>query len=207
MKSFDRDDKVVITAILITAITGILFAMLLINWINTGINTFVKQDDMARQMLTLVQAGGHYIRANHDALLAQEKDGRPVTISDQTLQDKGYLPPGFSLENTRHQHYRLNITGDPKKPSGLIAFVFTTDGTPIDDSAIASIASQIPHGGYIGFPGDMAVAADDSWHIFLSNYGVTGQPGHLLAWIPDDMLPGGEVRPDTLPHKDIFTVH
>ena len=196
-----------ITSILLAAITGILFSLLVISWINTGGSATVKQDDMARQMLTLVQAGGHYIRANHDALLAQEKDSRPVTISDQTLQDKGYLPPGFSLENARHQHYRLNITGDPKKPSGLTAFVFTTDGTPIADSTIASIASQIPHGGYISFPGDIAVSWDDSWHIFLSNYGVTGQPGHLLAWIPDDMLPGGEVRPDTLPHKDIFTIH
>lgn len=167
-----------------------------------------ERDDMAHQAIMVVQAGGHYIRDNHDTLVEQVKDGRAVTINTQTLQE--YLPAGFVADNPWHQHYQLNIIGDPRKHSGLTAFVLTTGGQPIASRDPASpfegdinrIARQIPHGGYISFPSDIAVADDGSWHIFLSDYGVKSTPGHLFVWVPDDMLPGGEVRPGAAVQQD-----
>ena len=170
-----------------------------------------KRDDMAHQARVVVQAGGHYIRDNHDALLAQVKDGRTVMINTPKLQE--YLPADFVADNPWHQHYQLNIIGDPKKPSGLTAFVLTTGGQPIASgdpahpftngvSDINRIARQIPHGGYISFPSDIATADDDSWHIFLSDYGVKSPPGHLFVWVSDDLLPGGERRPDAVVQQD-----
>lgn len=186
--------------------TFAIFVLVLLGFVIFIAHTSDKQNDMAHQATIVVWVGGHYIRDNYDALSVQVKDGRTVSISDQTLQDKGYLPAGFSLDNPWHQHYQLNITGDPEKPSRLTAFVLTTGGIPIaGGTSLPSIARKIAYGGYISFPADMAFAADSSWYIFLNNYAVKGQEGHLFVWVPDYLLPGGEKCPNTMLNPTQFS--
>ncbi|WP_187181785.1 shufflon system plasmid conjugative transfer pilus tip adhesin PilV [Serratia marcescens] len=147
---------------------------------------------------SLSQAGGHYIRDNQNALEAQIKNGERVTISGQTLLEKGYLPNGFSLDNPWHQHYQLMVMHNPKPPFQLMAFVLTTGGkNTTDDRDIARRIGLPVKAGFTRTPDDLVVATDNGWSISLKDYGISGQQAHLLAWVPACMLPDGEKLPKT----------
>lgn len=149
-------------------------------------------DDMATSMNTVIEASGHYIRDHHDALADQRQKVRIVTISGQTLQDNGYLPAGFSLDNPWHQHFQLNVTHDPKTPSRLTAFVLTTGGKPVQPGEALFISNKIDQGGAIIMANEVfTVDEPDSQEIRLKDYDVSGQQGHLFAWVPDDGLTSG----------------
>lgn len=153
---------------------------------------------MAHQTMNVVQAGGHYIRDNQNALEAQIKNGGKVTISGETLREKGYLPTGFSLDNRWYQHYQLMVMNNPKPPFQLVAFVLTTGGKDTtDDRDIARRISLPVKAGFTRAPDDLVVATDNSWRIVLKDYGISGQQAHLLAWVPAGMLPDGEKLPTT----------
>lgn len=49
----------------------------------------------ATHLSTVSQGARRYVKDNYDAILNQVKGGGNVTLTGQTLRDKGYLPAGF----------------------------------------------------------------------------------------------------------------
>ncbi|MGK2894526.1 shufflon system plasmid conjugative transfer pilus tip adhesin PilV [Klebsiella michiganensis] len=155
-------------------------------------------DVTASHMDTVTQAGRHYIRDNHDTLVNQVKNGKPVTVSVQTLLDQGYLPSGFSQTNFNSQTYQLNVVRDPKNTAQLAAFVLTTGGQPIEFKGLRYISQGISGmGGYL-YPDNVANGADGGWQMKLSDYGLSGKSGHLADWLSADILGGDNDESDRL---------
>lgn len=155
-------------------------------------------DVMATHLSTVSLAGQHYIRDNHDTLVSQVKGGTALSVTGQTLRDKGYLPAGFSLANFNTQTYLLRIACDPAHPDQLVAFVLTTGGQPVEYRGLRYIAQSITGmGGYV-YPENIANGADGGWQIKLGDYGLTGQSGHLASYLSADILGSDSAESDRL---------
>ncbi|WP_436883018.1 shufflon system plasmid conjugative transfer pilus tip adhesin PilV [Enterobacter asburiae] len=147
-------------------------------------------DVMALHMDTVTRAARHYVRDNYAALQSQVNGGHPVTVSGQTLRDKGYLPSGFSLTNFSTQRYLVGIARDPQKTSQMAAFVMTTGGQPIAFKGLRYVSQSVSGmGGYL-YPDNIANGADGGWQLKLADYGLSGQSGHLVNWLSADVLDG-----------------
>lgn len=155
-------------------------------------------DVMALHMDTVTRAAQHYVRDNYATLQSQVSGGKPVTVSGQTLRDKGYLPSGFSLTNFNTQSYQVGIARDPQKTSQLAAFVMTTGGQPIAFKGLRYISQSVSGmGGYL-YPDNIANGADGGWQLKLADYGLSGQSGHLADWLSADVLGGSDDESDRL---------
>lgn len=133
------------------------------------------------------QAGKRYIRDNRDALLTQVA-GAPVVVTGAALKSAGYLPSGFSLTNDSGQTYQLAVAKDPVQAGQLVAFVLTTGGSEIPYKGLRQIASEADGmGGYV-WPANTATGADGGWQANLGSYGLSGQQGHLAAFLSADVL-------------------
>lgn len=155
-------------------------------------------DVMALHMDTVTRAAQHYIRDNYATLQNQVNGGASVTVSGQTLRDKGYLPTGFSLTNFNTQSYQVGIARAPQKTSQLEAFVLTTGGQPIEFKGLRYISQSLSGmGGYL-YPDNIANGADGGWQMKLTAYGLSGQSGHLVDWLSADVLGGGNDESDRL---------
>jgi len=155
-------------------------------------------DVMALHMDTVTRAARHYVRDNYATLQSQVSGGKAVTVSGQTLRDKGYLPPGFSLTNFNTQSYQVGIARDPQKTSQLAAFVMTTGGQAIEFKGLRYIAQSVSGmGGYL-YPDNIANGADGGWQLKLADYGLSGQSGHLADWLSADVLGGSDDESDRL---------
>lgn len=155
-------------------------------------------DVMAAHLSTVSQAGQHYIRDNHDALVNQVKTGSTVSVTGQTLRTQGYLPAGFSLANFNAQTYLLRIARDPAHADQLVAFVLTAGGEPVEFRGLRYIAQGIVGmGGYV-YPANVANGADGGWQIRLGDYGLTGESGHLASYLSADILGSDSAESDRL---------
>lgn len=141
----------------------------------------------ASHLSFVTQAGKRYVRDNRDTLLTQVAVG-PVVITGATLRTQGYLPAGFSLTNDSGQTYQLAVAKDPGQAGQLVAFVLTTGGSEIPFEGLRQIASDADGmGGYV-WPANTAVGADGGWQAKLGDYGLSGQQGHLAAFLSADAL-------------------
>ncbi|UJT80919.1 shufflon system plasmid conjugative transfer pilus tip adhesin PilV (plasmid) [Edwardsiella piscicida] len=164
-------------------------------------STFLEEQGWAvtaTHLSTVNQAARQYIKDNYGTLLNQVKGGSNVTVTGQTLRDKGYLPPGFSLSNNSSQNYILAITRNPKQANKLVAFVLTAGGQDMPFKAQRYIAQNTTGlGGYI-YPMNIANGASGGWQINLSSMGLSGQQGHLVTFLTSDVLAGGAEESDRL---------
>lgn len=152
----------------------------------------------ATHLSTVSQGARRYIKDNYDTLLNQVKGGGNVTLTGQTLRDKGYLPSGFSLTNNNGQNYLAAVTRNPTQTDKLVAFVMTAGGQTIAFKGQRYIAQNISGlGGYI-YPTDIAVGAGGGWQVNLTTMGLSGQSGHLVAYLTSDVLAGGAEESDRL---------
>ncbi|HDO7154532.1 TPA: shufflon system plasmid conjugative transfer pilus tip adhesin PilV [Klebsiella pneumoniae] len=152
----------------------------------------------ATHLSTVNQAARKYVKDNYDTLLNQVKGGGNVTITGQTLRDKGYLPAGFALTNNSTQNYILAVTRNPTQTDKLVAFVLTAGGQEMTFKAQRYIAqSTTGLGGYI-YPANIANGAGGGWQINLSSMGLSGQTGHLVTYLTSDVLAGGAEESDRL---------
>lgn len=152
----------------------------------------------ATHLSTANQAARQYIKDNYDTLLTQVKNGDNVTVTGQTLRDKGYLPAGFSLANNSTQHYILAITRNPSQTDKLVAFVLTAGGQELAFKAQRYIAQNTSGlGGYI-YPANIANGASGGWQLNLASMGLSGQTGHLVTYLTSDALAGGAEDSDRL---------
>ncbi|MBC3215333.1 shufflon system plasmid conjugative transfer pilus tip adhesin PilV, partial [Serratia fonticola] len=136
----------------------------------------------ATHLSTVSQGARRYVKDNYDTLLNQVKGGGNVTVTGQTLRDKGYLPPGFSLTNNNTQTYILAVTRNPTQTDKLVAFVLTAGGQDIAFKGQRYIAQNTSGlGGYI-YPANIANGAGGGWQVNLSSLGLSGQSGHLVAY-------------------------
>ncbi|BEL92832.1 MULTISPECIES: shufflon system plasmid conjugative transfer pilus tip adhesin PilV [Serratia] len=152
----------------------------------------------ATHLSTVSQGARRYVKDNYDTLLNQVKGGGNVTLTGQTLRDKGYLPAGFSLTNNNAQTYILAVTRNPSQTDKLVAFVLTAGGQNITFKGQRYIAQNTSGlGGYIE-PVNVANGAGGGWQVNLSNMGLNGQSGHLVAYLTSDILDGGTEESDRL---------
>ncbi|OVZ88268.1 hypothetical protein CBW54_09430 [Yersinia kristensenii] len=142
----------------------------------------------ANNMTTVGSAAKSYIRDNRDTLISQVSGGTPVTVTAAKLQQDGYLPAGFSLQNIAAQTYRLSIARDPAFNQKLVAFVLTDGGQPLSYRALRYIALKIEgSGGYV-WPDDMAIGAVGGWEKNLTTFGLSALAGRPLTWLSSDVL-------------------
>lgn len=152
----------------------------------------------ATHLSTVNQAARQYIKDNYDTLLNQVKGGSNVTVTGQTLRDKGYLPAGFSLANNGGQNYILAITRNPTQTNKLVAFVLTAGGQELAFKAQRYIAQNTSGlGGYI-YPTNIANGASGGWQVNLASMELSGQTGHLVTYLTSDVLAGGAEESDRL---------
>ncbi|WP_235784850.1 shufflon system plasmid conjugative transfer pilus tip adhesin PilV [Serratia fonticola] len=152
----------------------------------------------ATHLSTVSQGARRYVKDNYDTLLNQVKGRGNVTVTGQTLRDKGYLPPGFSLTNNNTQTYILAVTRNPTQTDKLVAFVLTAGGQDIAFKGQRYIAQNTSGlGGYI-YPANIANGAGGGWQVNLSSLGLSGQSGHLVAYLTSDVLTGGAEESDRL---------
>lgn len=152
----------------------------------------------ATHMSTVSQGARRYVKDNYDTLLNQVKGGGNVTVTGQTLRDKGYLPSGFSLTNNNTQTYILAVTRNPTQTDKLVAFVLTAGGQDIAFKGQRYIAQNTSGlGGYI-YPVNIANGAGGGWQVNLASMGLSGQSGHLAAYLTSDVLAGGAEESDRL---------
>lgn len=152
---------------------------------------------MATHLSTVSQGATQYIRDNYNTLLTQVKEEN-VTVTGQTLLDKGYLPMGFALTNNRAQNYIVTITRHPTQTEKLVAFVLTTEGQTLPFKAQRYIAQNTSGlGGYI-YPDNVANGASGGWQVSLTSMGLSGQEGHLVTYLTSDVLAGGAEESDRL---------
>jgi Tfp pilus assembly protein PilE len=141
----------------------------------------------ATHLSTVSQGARRYIKDNYNDLLTQAKTGT-VTVTGQALRDTGYLPPGFSLTNNNGQNYVVAIALNPTPPNKLVAFVLTSGGQQITFKGQRYIAQNIAGlGGYI-YPENIANGAGGGWEVNLTRFGLSGQTGHLAAYLSSDVL-------------------
>jgi hypothetical protein len=141
----------------------------------------------ASHLSFVAQAAKRYVRDNRDTLLTQVLAG-PVIVTGTTLSTLGYLPAGFSLTNDSGQTYQLAVAKDPGQTGQLVAFVLTTGGSEIPFKGLRQIAADTDGmGGYV-WPANTAVGADGGWQAKLGDYGLSGQQGHLAAFLSADAL-------------------
>jgi Tfp pilus assembly protein PilE len=142
----------------------------------------------ANNMTTVGSAAKSYIRDNRDTLVSQVSGGTPVTVTAAKLQQEGYLPVGFSLQNTAAQTYLVAIARDPVFNQKLVAFVLTQGGQPFSYSALRYIALKIEgSGGYV-WPDNIAVGAVGGWEMNLTTFGLSAVAGRPLTWLSSDVL-------------------
>ncbi|MGL5384695.1 MAG: shufflon system plasmid conjugative transfer pilus tip adhesin PilV [Serratia sp. (in: enterobacteria)] len=152
----------------------------------------------ATHLSTVSQGARRYVKDNYDTLLNQVKGGGNVTVTGQTLRDKGYLPPGFSLTNNNTQTYILTVTRNSTQTDKLVAFVLTAGGQDIAFKGQRYIAQNTSGlGGYI-YPANIANGAGGGWQVNLATMGLSGQSGHLAAYLTSDVLAGGAEESDRL---------
>ena len=152
----------------------------------------------ATHLGTVNQGARKYIQDNYDTLLNQIKDGGNVTVTGQTLRDKGYLPAGFALTNSNAQNYILTVTRNPTQTDKLIAFVTTAGGQELTFKAQRYIAQNTSGlGGYL-YPANVANGASGGWQVNLNSFGLSGQTGHLVTYLTSDALAGGAEESDRL---------
>lgn len=152
----------------------------------------------ATHLSTANQAARQYIKDNYDTLLTQVKNGGNVTVTGQTLRDKGYLPAGFALVNNSTQNYILAITRNPSQTDKLVAFVLTAGGQELTFKAQRYIAQNTSGlGGYI-YPTNIANGASGGWQLNLASMGLSGQSGRLVTYLTSDLLAGGAEESDRL---------
>ncbi|MDX6041265.1 shufflon system plasmid conjugative transfer pilus tip adhesin PilV [Scandinavium lactucae] len=152
----------------------------------------------ATHLGTVNQGARLYIQDNYDTLLNQVKGGGKVTVTGQTLRDKGYLPAGFALSNNSTQTYILAVTRNPTQTDKLVAFVLTAGGQELPFKAQRYIAQNTSGlGGYI-YPANVASGASGGWQVNLASMGLSGQTGHLVTYLTSDALAGGAEESDRL---------
>lgn len=152
----------------------------------------------ATHLGTVNQGARKYIQDNYDTLLNQVKGGGNVTVTGQTLRDKGYLPAGFALTNSNAQNYVVTVTRNPTQTDKLIAFVLTAGGQELPFKAQRYIAQNTSGlGGYL-YPANMANGAGGGWQVNLTSMGLSGQTGHLVTYLTSDALAGGAEESDRL---------
>lgn len=152
----------------------------------------------ATHLGTVNQGARKYIQDNYDALLNQVKGGGNVTVTGQTLRDKGYLPAGFALTNSNAQNYVVAVTRNPTQTDKLVAFVLTAGGQELSFKAQRYIAQNTSGlGGYL-YPANVANGASGGWQVNLTSMGLSGQTGHLVTYLTSDALAGGAEESDRL---------
>ena len=152
----------------------------------------------ATHLSTVSEGARRYVKDNYDMLLNQVKGGGNVTVTGQTLRDKGYLPSGFSLTNNNGQTYILAVTRNPSQTDKLVAFVLTAGGQNITFKGQRYIAQNTSGlGGYIE-PVNIANGAGGGWQVNLASMGLSGQSGHLAAYLTSGALAGGTKESDRL---------
>jgi Tfp pilus assembly major pilin PilA len=152
----------------------------------------------ATHLGTVNKGARQYIQDNYDALLNQVKGGGNVTVTGQTLRDKGYLPAGFALTNNSAQNYVLTVTRNPTQTDKLVAFVLTAGGQELPFKAQRYIAQNTSGlGGYL-YPANVANGASGGWQVNLASMGLSGQTGHLVTYLTSDALAGGAEESDRL---------
>jgi Bacterial shufflon protein, N-terminal constant region len=152
----------------------------------------------ATHLGTVNQGARQYIQDNYDTLLNQVKGGGNVTVTGQSLRDKGYLPAGFALTNSSAQNYVLTVTRNPTQTDKLVAFVLTAGGSELPFKAQRYIAQNTSGlGGYL-YPANMANGASGGWQVNLASMGLSGQTGHLVTYLTSDALAGGAEESDRL---------
>lgn len=152
----------------------------------------------ATHLGTVNQGARLYVQDNYDTLLNQVKGGGKVTVTGQTLRDKGYLPAGFALSNNSTQTYILAVTRNPTQTDKLVAFVLTSGGQALPFRAQRYIAQNTSGlGGYL-YPANMANGASGGWQVNLASMGLSGQTGHLVTYLTSDALAGGAEESDRL---------
>lgn len=152
----------------------------------------------ATHLGTVNQGARKYIQDNYDTLLNQVKSGGNVTVTGQTLRDKGYLPAGFALTNNNAQNYVVTVTRNPTQTDKLVAFVLTAGGQELSFKAQRYIAQNTSGlGGYL-YPANVANGASGGWQVNLTSMGLSGQTGHLVTYLTSDALAGGAEESDRL---------
>lgn len=152
----------------------------------------------ATHLGTVNQGARKYIQDNYDTLLNQVKGGGNVTVTGQTLRDKGYLPAGFALTNSNAQNYVVTVTRNPTQTDKLVAFVLTAGGQELSFKAQRYIAQNTSGlGGYL-YPANVANGASGGWQVNLTSMGLSGQTGHLVTYLTSDALAGGAEESDRL---------
>jgi len=142
----------------------------------------------ARQMAAVGAAAKSYIRDNRDTLISQVSGGTPVQLTGAQLQTAGYLPQGFSLQNSAAQTFSIGIAKNPKASQKLVAFVLTQNGNEIPFKGLRHISQSIDGaGGYIQTAG-VAEGAWGSWKMTLSTYGLAGSAGRLAVYLSSEVL-------------------
>ncbi|CNI31753.1 MULTISPECIES: shufflon system plasmid conjugative transfer pilus tip adhesin PilV [Yersinia] len=142
----------------------------------------------ASNMTTVGSAAKSYIRDNRDTLVSQVTGGTPVTVTAAKLQQEGYLPIGFSLQNIAAQTYLVAIARDPTFNQKLVAFVLTEGGQTFSYKALRYIALKIEgSGGYV-WTDNIAVGAVGGWEKNLTTFGLAAESGRPLTWLSSDVL-------------------
>lgn len=152
----------------------------------------------ARRMEAVSAAAKSYIRDNRDTLINQVSGGTPATITGANLQASGYLPDGFTMTNIAAQTFVILVVRNPKATSKLVAFVLTQGGNAIEYRGLRYIAQAMNGaGGYI-HTSNIAEGAYGSWKINLATYGLSGQTGHLVAFLSSEVLGTDDRESDRL---------
>lgn len=142
----------------------------------------------AEHLSNVSQGARRYIKDNYNTLQSQVKNGTPITITGQTLRDQGYLPNGFALTNNTSQTYVLAVARNPTQTDKMVAFILTSGGQEIAFKGQRFISQNIAGlGGYV-FPNNIANGASGGWQVNLADFGLSGQTGHLAAYLSSEIL-------------------
>ncbi|WP_413484636.1 shufflon system plasmid conjugative transfer pilus tip adhesin PilV [Morganella psychrotolerans] len=141
----------------------------------------------ANQLQTFNSTSKLYISDNNNQIISGTL---PFRITPSLLKKKGYLSSSFSEVNSFGQNYVTGVVKNPlsNSKSKLQALTCTTNGLPISEKGMRSIASEIQGlGGYISEK-HQAIGAFGGWSSAPGDFGLDCRHGHVAIALSSEVL-------------------
>lgn len=124
----------------------------------------------AEHMRIVAQAAQAYVKDNRGVILSQATTTTPVMVTTAMLSTAGYLPPGFSVNNS----YGQNVCALVLEPSAgaLSTMIVGEGGEALDDVTLAHFSSTMGAGGGGRFRsnGTVLQGAGGGWSMPLGTF-------------------------------------
>lgn len=141
----------------------------------------------ANQLQLFNNTAKSYISDNNDQIMSGTL---PFRITPSLLKEKGYLNSSFSDANSFGQNYVTGVVKNSlsNSKSKLQALTCTTNGLPISEKGMRSIASEIQGlGGYISDK-HQAIGAFGGWSSTPRDFGLDCRHGHMAIALSSEVL-------------------